>query len=121
MTAEMTLTDARIVSEPEKDLKFSSAGNAMLNIRTVTNRRYKDKDGEWKDASSTWLTIQVYGLLAELCAEQLYNGDIISASGTFEQRDYENAEGEKRSVYELNARKVSKDLRRPKAAAEPPF
>jgi single-strand DNA-binding protein len=68
--------------------------------------------GEWKDGDSLFLTRIVWRQTAENVAESLIRGDAgPSVTGRLQQRSYETKEGEKRTVYELEADEVGVSLR----------
>lgn len=61
-------------------LRFTSGGNPVAEFRVGVNRRTQ-RDGEWIDAPTTWLTVTAFGQLAENAAESLDKGDPVSVRG----------------------------------------
>ena len=61
-------------------LRFTSAGNPVAEFRVGINRRTQ-RDGEWVDAPTTWLTVTAFGQLAENAAESLAKGDPVAVKG----------------------------------------
>lgn len=61
-------------------LRFTSGGNPVAEFRVGVNRRTQ-RDGEWVDAPTTWLTVTAFGQLAENAAESLGKGDPVSVRG----------------------------------------
>lgn len=61
-------------------LRFTSAGNPVAEFRIGVNRRTQ-RDGEWVDAPTTWLTVTAFGQLAENAAESLTKGDPVAVKG----------------------------------------
>lgn len=61
-------------------LRFTSAGNPVAEFRVGINRRTQ-RDGEWIDAPTTWLTVTAFGQLAENAAESLAKGDPVAVRG----------------------------------------
>ena len=84
----------------------------MARFRIASTPRYRDNaTGEWKDGDTLFLTCQVWRQAAENVAETLQKGTRTIVTGRLRQRSYETAEGEKRTVYELQADEVGVSLR----------
>jgi single-strand DNA-binding protein len=122
MSMTVTITGT-LGADPE--LKFGPTGVAIMNARVVTSRKHKDdKTGEWKDLDTSWWHVTAWRQLAENAAETLRKGDEVIIVGKLKQRQYETAQGEKRTVSEVtadwigpNLKKVSGNLNRVKRAA----
>jgi single-strand DNA-binding protein len=107
--AQMTLA-GNLVEDPE--LRFTPAGQPVAKFRVASTPRYKDSaTGEWKDGDSLFLTCTVWRQAAENVAESLTRGMRVIVTGRLKQRSYETSEGEKRTVYELEADEVGPSLR----------
>ena len=113
MSAPLILT-GRLGADPE--MTFTNSGMAVAKMRIVTDRRVKDGD-EWKSVDTSWHHVTAFRELAEGCAEELRKGDLVIVVGTLKQREYETKEGEKRSVWEVTANHVGRDLSRPRKGA----
>lgn len=88
-----------VVSAPE--LRFTSGGKAVANLRMVTKDRVKD-DAEWRDKDATYYTVSVWEQVAEQLAEaDLQPGQEIVVVGKLHNREYETAEGEKRTSLDV--------------------
>ena len=99
-----------LVDDPE--LRFTPAGQAVARFRVASTPRYLDKTtNEWKDGDSLFLTCNVWRQAAENVAESLTRGMRVIVSGRLRQRSYETKEGEKRTVYEVEADDVGPSLR----------
>ena len=109
---ETTITiTGNLVDSPE--LRFTPSGVAVARFRIASTPRYRDsKTGEWKDGDSLFLTCQAWRQLAEHVAESLDKGLRAIVTGRLRQRSYETKEGEKRTVYELEADEVGPALSR---------
>ncbi len=93
------------------ELRFTASGVAVARFRIASTPRYQDKTtGEWQDGESTFLTVQLWRQPAENAADSLRKGDRVLVSGQLQQRSYETKEGEKRTVYELQADEVAASL-----------
>ena len=99
-----------LVDDPE--LRFTPAGQPVARFRVASTPRFRDNaTGEWKDGDSLFLTCNVWRQAAENVAESLTRGMRVIVSGRLRQRSYETKEGEKRTVYEIEADDVGPSLR----------
>ena len=99
-----------LVDDPE--LRFTPNGQAVAKFRIASTPRYLDKQtNEWKDGESLFLTVNVWRQAAENCAESLQRGMRVIVQGRLKQRSYETREGEKRTVYEIEADDVGPSLK----------
>jgi single-strand DNA-binding protein len=99
-----------LVDDPE--LRFTPNGQAVARFRVASTPRYRDQQtGEWKDGESLFLTCNVWRQAAENVAETLQRGMRVIVQGRLRQRSYETREGEKRTVYEVEADEVGPSLR----------
>ena len=100
-----------LVDNPE--MRFTPSGVAVASFRIASTPRYRDsKSGDWKDGDTLFLTCQAWRLVAENVAESLEKGMRAIVVGRLRQRSYETKEGEKRTVYELEADEVGPALSR---------
>ena len=99
-----------LVDDPE--LRFTPSGQAVAKFRIASTPRYLDKaTNEWKDGESLFLTCNVWRQAAENVAESLTRGMRVIVQGRLKQRTYETKEGEKRTVFEVEADEVGPSLR----------
>ena len=106
---QITIT-GNLVDDPE--LRFTPAGQPVARFRVASTPRFLDKNtNEWKDGDSLFLTCNVWRQAAENVAESLTRGMRVIVSGRLRQRSYETKEGEKRTVYEVEADDVGPSLR----------
>jgi single-strand DNA-binding protein len=99
-----------LVDDPQ--LRYTPTGNAVAHFRVASTPRFRDQQtGEWKDGDSLFLTCNVWRQAAENVAESLQRGMRVIVSGRLRQRQYETREGEKRTVYEIEADEVGPSLR----------
>ena len=113
MSASVTLTGG-VVADPE--LKFSAKGMAVLNLRVATSRRTKDGDN-WVDVDQTFWRVSAFRQLAENAAESLSKGDRVIVVGKIKSRDWDDKDGNKRTVFEVTADHIGPDLKN--ATAKP--
>ena len=111
MSNETTLIiTGNLVDDPE--LRFTPSGQPVAKFRIASTPRFRDSStGEWKDGESLFLTVNVWRQQAENVAESLTRGSRVIVQGRLRQRSYETKEGEKRTVYEVEADEVGASLR----------
>jgi single-strand DNA-binding protein len=99
-----------LVEDP--NLRFTASGQAVASFRLASTPRYMDRQtNEWKDGEGLFLTVNVWRQMAENVAESLQKGSRVIVQGRLRQRSYETREGEKRTVYEIEADDVGPSLR----------
>jgi single stranded DNA-binding protein len=99
MPLPQIVMEGRLVDDPE--LRYTQSGKAVVNVRVVANNRIQDKaTGEWKDGDSIFLTATCWDTMAENVAECLPKGALVTLSGRLRQREWDDKEGAKHTVYE---------------------
>jgi single-strand DNA-binding protein len=76
-----------------------------------TPRQFDKASNEWKDGEALFLRCSVWRQQAENVAESLTRGARVIVTGRLQQRSYETKEGEKRTVYEMQADEVAPSLK----------
>ncbi|MFJ7421814.1 single-stranded DNA-binding protein [Streptomyces uncialis] len=111
MAGETVITVVgNLVEDPE--LRFTPSGAAVANFRVASTPRTFDRQtNEWKDGDSLFLTCTVWRQAAENVAESLQRGMRVIVQGRLKQRSYEDREGVKRTVYELDVEEVGPSLK----------
>ncbi|MFC8584202.1 single-stranded DNA-binding protein [Streptomyces sp. NPDC057217] len=111
MAGETTITLAgNLVDDPE--LRFTPAGHAVVKFRVASTPRTYDKQAqEWRDGDTLFLTVSAWRSLAEHCGESLQRGTRVIVTGALKQRSYEDREGVKRTVYEVEADDIAPSLK----------
>ncbi|MEV6962055.1 single-stranded DNA-binding protein [Streptomyces sp. NPDC051207] len=111
MAGETVITViGNLVDDPE--LRFTPSGAAVAKFRVASTPRTFDRQtNEWKDGESLFLTCSVWRQAAENVAESLQRGMRVIVQGRLKQRSYEDREGVKRTVYELDVDEVGPSLR----------
>jgi single-strand DNA-binding protein len=111
MAGETVITVVgNLVDDPE--LRFTTSGLAVAKFRIASTPRTFDRDTqEWKDGDSLFLTCSVWRQVAENVAESLQRGMRVIVQGRLKQRSYEDREGVKRTVYELDVDEVGPSLK----------
>ncbi|MFF7179860.1 single-stranded DNA-binding protein [Streptomyces sp. NPDC008121] len=111
MAGETVITVVgNLVDDPE--LRFTPSGAAVAKFRIASTPRTFDRQtNEWKDGESLFLTCSVWRQAAENVAESLQRGMRVVVQGRLKQRSYEDREGVKRTVYELDVDEVGPSLK----------
>lgn len=112
MSGETVITIVgNLVDDPE--LRFTPAGAAVAKFRIAsTPRRFNKTTNEWEDGDALFLTCSVWRQAAENVAESLSRGTRVIVQGRLKQRSYEDREGVKRTVYEIDVDEVGPTLAR---------
>jgi len=112
MSGETVITVVgNLVDNPE--LRFTPSGAAVAKFRIASTPRVFNREAnEWKDGESLFLTCSVWRQAAENVAESLQRGMRVIVQGRLKQRSYEDREGVKRTVYELDVDEVGPTLAR---------
>lgn len=70
----------------ELDLKYTQSGKAVARFNLAVNRDFKDANG---DAQADFPSCQVWGKTAEVMADNLRKGSLISITGRIQTGSYE--------------------------------
>lgn len=96
----------------DAELRFTPSGAAVANFTVASTPRHFDKQtGEWVDDQALFLRCTVWRQPAEHVAESLTRGTRVIVSGRLKQRSFEDREGQKRTVIELEVDEVGPSLR----------
>jgi single-strand DNA-binding protein len=99
-----------LVDDPQ--LRYTATGNAVASFRVASTPRFRDQQtGEWKDGDALFMTCTIWRQPAENVCESLQRGMRVIVTGRLRQRSYETREGEKRTVYEIEADEVGPSLK----------
>ncbi|MGW1617756.1 single-stranded DNA-binding protein [Streptomyces sp. NPDC002172] len=112
MAGETVITVVgNLVDDPE--LRFTPSGAAVAKFRIASTPRVFNREAnEWKDGDALFLTCSVWRQAAENVAESLAKGLRVIVQGRLKQRSYEDGQGVKRTVYELDVDEVGPTLAR---------
>lgn len=106
-----------LTADPE--LRFTPAGAAVAKFTVASTPRVFNKaSSEWEDGQSLFLSCSVWRQAAEHVAESLTKGARVIVQGRLKQRSYEDREGVKRTVFELEVEEVGPSLRSATARVE---
>lgn len=85
-------------AKPEAQVFESGAKKTRISV--ATNERYKDKKGEWVD-NTQWHNVIAWGGLVDRAVKSLDKGSEIVIEGRLVNRNYEDKNGEKRYITEI--------------------
>jgi len=88
----------RLTKDPE--LRYTPTGVAVLTFTLAVDRNYKNAQGE---RDTDFIPCVVYRQLAELYAETLFKGKMVSVDGRLKVRSYMGNDGQKRWITEVIA------------------
>jgi len=103
MSVNKTLLLGRLGRDPET--KALATGTTICNFSVATDESWTDKQGQ-KQSKTEWHKIVVFGKLAEVCGQYLSKGREVFVEGKNQTRSYDNKEGVKVYVTEVNATSV---------------
>lgn len=98
-----------LTADPE--LRFTPSGAAVANFTVASTPRSFDRQtNEWKDGETLFLRCSVWRQAAENVAESLTKGMRVIVQGRLVSRSYDDREGQKRTVNELQVDEVGPSL-----------
>ncbi|MCA0155450.1 MULTISPECIES: single-stranded DNA-binding protein [Tsukamurella] len=99
-----------LTADPE--LRFTPSGAAVANFTVASTPRTFDRNSnEWKDGEALFLRCNIWREAAENVAESLTKGTRVIVSGRLKQRSYDDRDGNKRTVVELEVDEIGPSLR----------
>lgn len=95
------------------DVRFTPAGKAVASFTVAVNERRFDKQAnEWVDGDTTFYPCSAWGQMGENCAETLVDkGMRVIVQGRLKSRSYDDRDGNKRTVFEVDVDEVGPSLR----------
>ena len=100
-----------LVDDPS--LRFAPSGGAVANFTIASTPRAFDKtSNEWKDGDTMFLNCSVWRQAAENVAESLTKGMRVIVQGRLKSRSYDDRDGNKRTVFEVDVEEIGPSLAR---------
>lgn len=93
----------------DPEIKYTNEGTAITELGIAVNKRWKDGSGEDMEAVD-FFNVTAWNSLAENCASTLKKGDRVLISGHLNLRSWENKEGKKFNIVNINADVISASL-----------
>lgn len=103
----------------DPEVRFTSTGRKLSNLRLATSRRWTNKDGT-KGEETTWHRVVAWGKLAEIVEKYVTKGRQVYVEGRISNRSYETDDGQKRYITEVVAEQVTLLGKRPQSDDSPP-
>lgn len=98
-----TFLMGRLTKDPE--LRYTTSGSPVVNIRLAVNRVFRNQSGEQKE-EVCFVPVVIWGKQAEAVGEYVKKGDPIFVEGRLQSRSWETEDGQKRSALEVVALRV---------------
>lgn len=99
-----------LTADPE--LRVTASGDALASFTVACTPRVLDRaTNTWADGDTVYLRCSSWRQTAENVAESLSTGTRVWVQGRLKQRSYETAEGDKRTVTELDVDEVGPSLK----------
>lgn len=89
----------RMTKDPE--LKYTQSGKSVANFTLAVERNFKDANGE---KLTDFINCVIWGKGAETLCNYTHKGSMIGVVGELNTRSYENQQGQKVFVTEVNVR-----------------
>jgi single-strand DNA-binding protein len=100
----------------DAELRFIASGAAVANFTVASTPRTFDKNkNEWVDGQALFMRCNIWRQPAENVAETLTRGMRVIVQGRLVQRSWDDKDGQKRTVMELEVEEVGPSLRYAKA------
>jgi single-strand DNA-binding protein len=114
MRETLITVTGNVVDTPQR--RRTEQGHSVASFRIAsTQRKFDRNDGQWVDGDSLYLKVTCWRALADNVDRSVVQGDPVIITGRLYTRTYE-ADGQRRSSYELEASGVGLDLSRGVAA-----
>lgn len=98
------LIAGRLVREPE--VRSTPSKRTVAKFTLAHNRRYRAKDGEYKD-ETTYINVVAWDSLADYVQRTIYKGRPVLVEGRLRQDEWDDpATGQRRSRMEIVARSI---------------
>lgn len=99
-----------LTADPE--LRYTPSGAAVANFTVAsTPRTYDRESGEWRDGDAMFINCSVWRQVAENVADSLQKGMRVIVQGRLKSRSYDDREGNRRTVFEVDVDELGPCLR----------
>ncbi len=114
----MPLNKVLLIGNVGKDpeIRHLESGASVATITLATSERFKDRSGEQKEVTE-WHTIIAWRQLADLAANYIRKGSQIYVEGKLRSRSWDDQNGAKHYVTEIQADSIQLLDRRPAGTA----
>ena len=100
----MALNKVLLIGNVGKDpeVRHLESGAAVATITLATSERYRDRNGEMRELTE-WHTVIAWRQLADLAENYIRKGSQIYVEGKIRSRSWDDQNGQKRYVTEIQA------------------
>lgn len=111
MAGEMQLTViGNLVADPA--LEFTSNSKAVCKFTICqTSRKFSKLNNTWEDTDPVFMRCVAWNQMAEHIAESFGKGTRVVALGTLRQNNFQDKEGNRRSVMELSVEDIGASVK----------
>ena len=96
----------------EPSIRSTPTGKVVTKVRVGATPRYKDANGQWRDAETSYYDVTCWNRLAHHVRGSLHKGDPVVLKGRFRTSSFEDKHGNMRTSIEITADTVGHDLNR---------
>ena len=86
----------------DPEVRHTTGGQPVANLRLATSRKFKDKDGTWQEQTE-WHSVVCFGFSAERVGQHGRKGSRIFVEGRLQTRSWDDREGKKQYRTEVVA------------------
>lgn len=87
------------------EVRYTQGGAPVANFSLATNEYWNSQSGE-KQERTDWHRIVAWRKLAEFCQEYVQKGALIYVEGKIRTRSYDDRDGTKRYITEIDAQTI---------------
>jgi single-strand DNA-binding protein len=103
MSVNKVLLIGNLGKDPE--VRFTAGGQAVARFPVATSEVWNDREGQRQERTE-WHNVVVWGKQAETCGQYLAKGRQVYVEGSIRTRQYDDKDGNKRYITEVNAQRV---------------
>lgn len=92
-------------------LRRTSSGTPVANVRVLESQRRKDETGEWIDIEPNAFAVVAWGRLAQHAAESLDKGAAVIVAGRISTEAWTDDTGQARTTQQVVAEHIGLSLR----------
>jgi len=81
----------------DPQVKYTQSGQAVCELRLAINESWTDKATGQKKESTLWISVELWGKLAELAGQYLAKGKSVLIGGKLKEDSWTTTDGAKRS------------------------
>lgn len=89
----------------DPEMKYTASGTPLCTFRLATSETFNDRDGNQQERTE-WHRVVAWGKLGEICGKYLSKGRQVYIEGSIRTRSWDDQDGNKRYMTEINARDV---------------